>query len=206
MAPQTTKEMLLAAATEMFAEYGYNQVSVRDICRKCNTSISMITYHFGGKEGLYQKVLRKQFSCYSAIRRLAADKSSPLVRLEKYVIWALDRHRTSPHFSKIYLRELMSPSGYYETHLKPLVLKSKQCLMKILDDGMRQGDITDKIDPEAMAHIISTTINCIGIYSDIHSQQSPVLGSRDPIDARDILALLRPGIKARTCTEPCHST
>lgn len=44
---------LLDTAIEQFGMYGFEGASTRDIARASGTAMSSITYHFGGKEGLY---------------------------------------------------------------------------------------------------------------------------------------------------------
>ncbi len=46
-------EKLLQAAVEHFASHGFEGASTREIARSSGTAMSSITYHFGGKEGLY---------------------------------------------------------------------------------------------------------------------------------------------------------
>lgn len=44
---------LLQTAIEQFGKLGFEGASTRDIARASGTAMSSITYHFGGKEGLY---------------------------------------------------------------------------------------------------------------------------------------------------------
>lgn len=48
-----TRERLLDAATDAFGRLGYDGASVRAIAVAAGANIQAITYHFGGKEGLY---------------------------------------------------------------------------------------------------------------------------------------------------------
>ena len=50
------KQRLLIAGMTLFAERGFNGVSIRELATKANANSSMITYHFGGKKGLYLAV------------------------------------------------------------------------------------------------------------------------------------------------------
>jgi AcrR family transcriptional regulator len=53
-----TRDRLLATGTQLFAERGFQRVTVRDICSAAAANVAAINYHFGGKEGLYMEVLR----------------------------------------------------------------------------------------------------------------------------------------------------
>lgn len=53
----TTKQRLLETAGQVFAERGFEQATVREICRRAKTNIASVNYHFRDKEGLYADVL-----------------------------------------------------------------------------------------------------------------------------------------------------
>lgn len=49
------------AAADRFAAAGYAGTSVRDLARAAGVNVAAISYHFGGKEQLYQQCLRYRF-------------------------------------------------------------------------------------------------------------------------------------------------
>lgn len=53
----TTKGRILESATKLFAQKGYDGVGIREICKDAGANICMISYFWGGKEGLYQGIL-----------------------------------------------------------------------------------------------------------------------------------------------------
>ncbi|SHI87615.1 TetR family transcriptional regulator [Clostridium intestinale] len=48
-----TKNKILAAAKELFAKKGFDGTSTREIVNSAGVNISLIAYHFGGKENLF---------------------------------------------------------------------------------------------------------------------------------------------------------
>jgi len=48
-----TKDKILAAAKELFAQKGFDGTSTREIVNAAGVNISLISYHFGGKENLF---------------------------------------------------------------------------------------------------------------------------------------------------------
>ena len=53
------KEKLLAAGRSLFAHKGLDGTTTRDIAQLSGLNISLISYYFGGKEGLYKAVIQE---------------------------------------------------------------------------------------------------------------------------------------------------
>lgn len=53
-----TKKRILKTAIKLFAEYGYAGTSTRMIATAADVNLSAISFHYNGKEGLYQETLR----------------------------------------------------------------------------------------------------------------------------------------------------
>ncbi|MBK1792048.1 TetR/AcrR family transcriptional regulator [Persicirhabdus sediminis] len=54
-----TKEKILKAAWKLFAERGFEDVSVRDVTKKANVNLAAVSYYFGGRDGLIQETLER---------------------------------------------------------------------------------------------------------------------------------------------------
>jgi AcrR family transcriptional regulator len=50
---QETRQRLLAAAAEVFAQRGYWEATHVEICQKAKANTAAVNYHFGSKENLY---------------------------------------------------------------------------------------------------------------------------------------------------------
>jgi len=81
-----SRDQLLAAATPLFARKGLHGVSVRELAKAAGVNVSMISYYFGGKDGLYQEVVKEQFSGLTAIARMAASDASPSATFGSYLL------------------------------------------------------------------------------------------------------------------------
>lgn len=54
-----SRARIVEAAGQLFADRGFDGVSVRELAKRAGVNAAAINYHFGGKEGLYHAVLRK---------------------------------------------------------------------------------------------------------------------------------------------------
>lgn len=84
---KVTSERILQTASRLFAEKGYANVSIRDVCKETGTTAPVIYYYFGSKKGLYDAVARSKLSMAGFISKLAkaAEESDPVVGLESFV-------------------------------------------------------------------------------------------------------------------------
>src|SRR5277367_4332210 len=92
--PDETRRQLLEAAGEVFAEVGFRDATVREICRRAGANIAAINYHFGDKETLYLEVLRyahgKALAKYPPMQDLP-DDAPPEKKLRVFVHSMLQR-------------------------------------------------------------------------------------------------------------------
>jgi AcrR family transcriptional regulator len=56
--PELTRDKLIEAAGNVFAERGYRAATIREICRRAGANVAAVNYTFGDKMGLYTEVLR----------------------------------------------------------------------------------------------------------------------------------------------------
>lgn len=59
--PLKTRQRLLVTASRIFAEKGYQDATVAEICERAETNIAAVNYHFRDKENLYLEAWRYAF-------------------------------------------------------------------------------------------------------------------------------------------------
>ncbi|HEX3682013.1 MAG TPA: CerR family C-terminal domain-containing protein [Bryobacteraceae bacterium] len=112
---RATRARLLEAAAEVFAEVGYQQAKIRDICGRAGANIALVNYHFGDKLGLYTEVLHHSIKAghVDAIRS-ALDQDGPsediLRALVKARMRGMCRGDQADRQFRIVMHELAQPT------------------------------------------------------------------------------------------------
>lgn len=75
-----TRQRILKAAIELFADKGYDAASVRAIVAKAGVNQAAINYHFDGKEGLYLEVIKSAFAAFTRLEGLDGEPLNSLPR------------------------------------------------------------------------------------------------------------------------------
>ena len=100
-----TKERILHAAEDLFAQHGFAGTSLRQVTSKADVNIAAVNYHFGSKENLVHEVFKhrmdemseKRLSALSeTIARDPADLNGILLAfIQPALALTLDRHCAS---------------------------------------------------------------------------------------------------------------
>jgi len=85
-----TRHRLLEAAGEVFADLGFRNATIQEICRRADANIAAVNYHFSDKEQLYRAVIRHaEMEGESPRPRELPPGSSAEERLYVFVEWFL---------------------------------------------------------------------------------------------------------------------
>jgi len=110
-------EKLLDAAEELFCEKGFDGTSVRDLTKAAGCNVAAVNYHFGGKDGLYVEMFRRQmrrlFQRHKELIDTLAD--NPDATLEDLVrgaitepLKAIENKEKSAAVMKLLVREVLN--------------------------------------------------------------------------------------------------
>jgi len=81
----TTREKVLKAAEQIFAERGFQATTVRDICLRAGANIAAVNYYFRDKASLYTEVLRR-FARTLDVEAAISDRTIPPEKLLRMII------------------------------------------------------------------------------------------------------------------------
>ncbi len=133
-----TRERLLEAAGEVFAEYGFRQATVREMCRRAGANVAAVNYHFGGKERLYAETLK--YGAHVALEKFPPDGglrrgASPEEALYVFVLSFLKRFLAMgarDWSGKLCAREMVEPTAALDDLVQEVVQPLSQRLHRIV--------------------------------------------------------------------------
>ncbi len=162
--PAETKDRareIMDVATALFAQHGYDGVSVRDICDRVGVNCSTISYYFAGKKGLYLNILRAQFDAYEdALNTIMAGNPNPKEELMALCDRLDTIHALCPHLSAISCRESVNPSPEFTQALSEHEAKYQGGhLANLIRAGQKQGLFQPRLNPIYLSRIFSMMFN-----------------------------------------------
>jgi AcrR family transcriptional regulator len=178
-----TRERLLTAATRLFAENGFDAVTVRDISDRAKANVAAVNYHFGGKLGLYDEVMRSAIrimhSTTEEAQREGAGKA-PEEQLRAYVRIFITRIVAAAGDNWIHqlmTREMSNPTPALDMVINQVIRPR----MTFLADIMAALLKCPADDPRVMATAFSIHSQCIGLMNHgIADRLNPALGITRP--------------------------
>ena len=153
-----TRERLLKAAAQLFADRGFKKVTVRDICRAARANVASVNYHFGDKTGLYREVLQQAIETIRSTNdaaRAAGEGLSPEERLRQYLKVSLCRVMSSGNISwisRLVHRELSDPTPSLDALVDQALRPRVDDLAKMVADILR-CDVDDARVSQCVASI-----------------------------------------------------
>ncbi len=122
-----TRERIIDAAGEVFAESGYRHATIRAICARAGANVAAVNYYFGDKEALYLATLRywreKAFEEYPLDLDNTAGRSAEgllAAFVATFILRVLDKGRGS-RFARLMAQELMQPTAALDVIIEEAV-------------------------------------------------------------------------------------
>jgi AcrR family transcriptional regulator len=106
--PGATRRALLESGTRLFSERGYDAVSVEDLARRARVNKALVSYHFGGKQGLYLAVLERGFADMADRLRVVEEAPDAREGLRRFFDAFEDATRERSDFPALFVREAVS--------------------------------------------------------------------------------------------------
>jgi AcrR family transcriptional regulator len=135
---EDTRQRIISAAGEIFAEQGFHAVTVRDICTRAKANVAAVNYYFGDKQGLYIEVVQAAHcSPPELIHPEWPAGISPEAKLrffiERMLQHLLDDRRPAWH-AQLMMREMAEPTEACEKLVEAYIRPLSETLRSILGD------------------------------------------------------------------------
>lgn len=141
-----SRARMIAASSGMFAERSFDGVSVREIAHAADVNVSAVSYHFGGKRGLYIAALEQLLEemrpvggpVIEHIEAVISDEAPSASALRDVACFVV-RHILSkmlsgdlePWVTQTVLREFQNPTPDYRPMLDERVLPLHKAIGKL---------------------------------------------------------------------------
>ncbi|CAN5276523.1 CerR family C-terminal domain-containing protein [soil metagenome] len=141
---EDTKERLLLAAGQVFAEKGFQAATIREISQKAEANVAAINYHFGDKEQLYIEAVRTAHKCRGDAYPLPewTPETSSATRLSHFIENLLQRmlgEGEAEWHHLLLMREMMQPTEAVAALIREGIRPHFEILLAILAEIMPEG-------------------------------------------------------------------
>ncbi|WP_347862567.1 forespore capture DNA-binding protein RefZ [Salimicrobium sp. PL1-032A] len=132
-----SKEKVLQAAGTLFFQQGYHATSVRDIAREAGVNISLISYYFQGKQGLFETIVIDHLE--ANLKLLEDHMEEPFHAIIKRILhYKMDNYQ----LSCFVYREMMIDSTFLREVLVTYIAKEDYLWANILFGVKDVSDLT----------------------------------------------------------------
>lgn len=146
--PEATRQALLRAGAELFAERGFDGVSIEEVAERAGVNKALISYHFRGKRGLHLAILESGFAAMrSRLKAIEAQAPTAGEALRAFLHAFAQVTRDEPGFPTLFLREVLA-SGI-EPAVLPHLLEIIGVSRRLVGRGVREG-LFRRVDPLLM--------------------------------------------------------
>ncbi|NLS16221.1 helix-turn-helix transcriptional regulator [Rhizobium sp. P40RR-XXII] len=125
---------LLEAGGAVFAEFGFDRATAKEIALRAGTNAAAVNYHFGGIEALYEDVLAEahhRLMSYDVLARMITADIDPKEKLRRFIGLLVRVVRTANEDSwpaKVIVRELIAPTPHIDK-LRRQEIEPKKALL-----------------------------------------------------------------------------
>ncbi|MDH3746330.1 MAG: TetR/AcrR family transcriptional regulator [Acidobacteriota bacterium] len=147
--PERSRKVLKQVGREVFAEYGFEGARTREIGARAALNKAMISYHFGGKQGLFTEILLEDIrGARARFSEAVGSGGSSAERLAAFVE-ALGRlAEERPLFLKMLSRELLDAGRHLEPEVEEEFFGFFGLVREVLVQGVARGEFR-AVDPHA---------------------------------------------------------
>jgi TetR/AcrR family transcriptional regulator len=154
--PATGARSIMDAATSLFAEQGFDAVSVAEIARKAGVSKANVFHHFPTKDDLYMAVTKEASAEHADFAEsLLQAPGSCADKVRKLIAFKIASMTDNAPRTRMLLREVSDP-GHARVHKLAIAVfqRNFSAVVNIFEQGRARGEFSPEMDPAAAAMIL----------------------------------------------------
>lgn len=150
------RDEILRSATDLFAESGFDAVSMSSIAVRAGTSKANVFHHFGSKNALYLAVMRDACGRFeTSIDAFEGERSDFGQRLSDFVREDLAAMAAQSDYSHLILREILDSGPCRGQALATEVFdQAFGRIVAVLERGQSDGEVTTSVPPALAASML----------------------------------------------------
>lgn len=138
-----SRELLLEAAKSVFARLGFDGATVKELADTAGVNVSLVSYYFGGKEGLYRACLeqfgRERLTAAERLLKAPSDAADFELRLRLFFQEFIECHIQEPEIATIMHRECASDMAGIRDLFKEVFFKFFERFANFVGDAQKAG-------------------------------------------------------------------
>jgi AcrR family transcriptional regulator len=150
-----TKGKIFSAAAKLFAQKGYNGVSMRELSESTGLSKPTIYYYFGNKEGIYTALVEAGLHYGVEIFQKIVEQDIPIKdKIVQVVKVRFQQVLEYPDFAKFFLVVFTSSEKlpFLEDFIKESIERRKM-LVDLIKEGIKRKEFGPSANPELAAEV-----------------------------------------------------
>lgn len=143
-----TELKILSAAAKIFHSKGYDGARMQEIANEAKINKSLLHYHFGSKELLFQKILKKDlFEILSKMTYILESDLSLQDKIYKFSVDYTDQLIKYPHIPSFIIHELNSNPNILVGLIKDDIKFTPKKFIEQIEHEIKSGNIYP-VDPK----------------------------------------------------------
>lgn len=160
------KGEIMKAALSLFAEKGFEAVSVREISKKSGHNLSMVSYYFGGKEGLYRAIISDHMTqTLAEIKKIFLSNEPQKMTKQSFrdeirlmVALVTNLKFESPEMTNIMQRERVDKLPYAREIHEQLITPVAKQVVEVFKEAQKKGILRGNFEPQVFMNLLFESI------------------------------------------------
>lgn len=137
---------VLRAATDVFAQKGFNKATMVDVGQKAGVAEGTIYEYYKNKQDLLLSIPKERFQSYRSTLENCFHYDDPTVKLRHFIWIHLGVLLSDPQFLTLFLNDIKLNKQFYVSDSYPFYLQYIQPLFDILNEGKQKSFFRPDVD------------------------------------------------------------